>query len=341
MLEAELLELTAKTEAHASGVVIESRQSAEQGIVVNVLVTDGTLNVRDMMICGESYSRVRGMVDDHGKSIESAGPSTPVSVIGLAKLPTPGDKFFIVKDAKQAKEVVGERERRSRAHDLADRSRVTAENLAAKLKDKEVDELKIVLKADVMGSLEPIRNGLAEIGTDEVRINVIHKGLGAVTENDVILAEASNAIVIAFNTIPEMSARQAAERSGVEIRQYEIIYKLLDEMRDALEGMLKPEEIEEIEGHAEIRAMFKSSKFGNIAGCYVTDGLINRNHNVRVTRDGTVIYRGKLGSLRRIDDDVREVKDGYECGLTVAGFNDVKIGDLLEFFSVKQIPRKL
>ncbi|MEE2887483.1 MAG: translation initiation factor IF-2 [Planctomycetota bacterium] len=341
MLEAELLELEAKSEAPGSGIVIESRQSANQGVVVSVLVTDGTLHVRDMMICGESYSRVRGMVDDHGNSLTEAGPSTPVSIIGLAKLPTPGDKFLIVKDAKKAKEVVEERQRRARANDLADRSRITAENLAAKLRDQQIDELKVVLKADVMGSLEPIRNSLADIGTDEVRVNVIHKGLGAVTENDVVLAEASEAIVIAFNTITEQAARQTAERVGVEIRQYEIIYKLLDDMRDALEGMLKPDEVETIEGHAEIRAIFKSSKHGNISGCFITDGLVNRNHHARVTRDGTIVYRGKIASLRRIDDDVREVKEGYECGLTVTNFNDVKVGDVLEFFSVNLVARKL
>ncbi|MCB9870952.1 MAG: translation initiation factor IF-2 [Planctomycetes bacterium] len=341
MLEAELLELTAKPEADGSGIVVESRQSAEQGIVVNVLVTDGTLRLRDMVICGESYSRVRGMVDDHGNSISEAGPSTPVSIIGLAKLPNPGDRFLAVKDAKRAKAVVEDRQRRARANDLADRSRVTAENLAAKLRDQEIEELKVVLKADVMGSLEPIRNGLADIGTDEVRVNIIHKGLGAVTESDVVLAEASNAIIIAFNTVPEASARLAAERSGIEIRQYNIIYRLLDDMKLALEGMLKPEEIEEVDGHAEIRAVFKSSKFGNIAGCYVTDGTVNRNHEVRVARDGKVVYRGKIGSLRRVDDDVREVRENFECGLTITNFNDIKVGDVLEFFRVKLVARTL
>ncbi len=340
-LEAELLELQAKPEAPGSGVVIESRQSAKQGIVVNVLVTDGTLRVRDMVICGESHSRVRGMVDDHGKRITEAGPSTPVSITGLAKLPTPGDKFFVVENAKKAKEVVDERQRRARANDLADRSRITAENIAAKIADQQVDEFKVILKADVTGSLEPIRNGLADIGTDEVRVNIIHRGLGAVTENDVSLAEASEAIIIGFNTIPEPAARVAADRAGVEIRHYEVIYKLLDDLKLALEGLLKPDEIEEVEGHAEIKAIFKSSKFGNISGCLVTDGFINRNHRVRVTRDGTAVYRSKLGSLRRIDDDVREVKSGYECGLTVTDFNDVKIGDELEFFTVKFVPRKL
>ena len=341
LLEAELLELQAKPDAPGSGVVVESRQSAEQGIVVNVLVNDGTLRVRDMVICGESYARVRGMVDDHGNQCTEAGPSTPVSIIGLTKLPSPGDKFFVVEDAKKSKEVVEERQRRSRANDLADRSRVTVENLAAKLRDQEIDEINVILKADVMGSLEPLRTGLAEIGTDEVRVNVIHKGLGAVTETDVGLAEASDAIIIGFNTVPDPAARQAAEKAGVEIRYYEIIYKLLDEMRLALEGMLKPEEIEEIEGHAEIRAIFKSSKLGNISGCFVTDGLVTRNHNVRLSRDGKVVFRGKIGSLRRIDDDVREVKADYECGLTITNYNDVKVGDQLEFFTVKLIPRKL
>ena len=341
LLEAELLELQAKPDAPGSGVVVESRQSAEQGIVVNVLVNDGTLRVRDMVICGESFARVRGMVDDHGQQCTEAGPATPVSIIGLTKLPSPGDKFFVVEDAKKAKEVAEDRQRRSRANDLADRSRVTVENLAAKLRDQEIDEINVILKADVMGSLEPLRTGLAEIGTDEVRVNVIHKGLGAVTETDVGLAEASNAIIIGFNTVPDPAARQAADRANVEIRYYDIIYKLLDEMRLALEGMLKPEEVEEIEGHAEIRAIFKSSKFGNISGCFVTDGLVTRNHNVRLSRGGRVVFRGKIGSLRRVDDDVREVKADYECGLTIANFNDVKIEDELEFFTVKFIPRKL
>jgi translation initiation factor IF-2 len=341
LLEAEVAELAAKPLAPASGVVIESRQSAEQGIVVNALVMDGTLRVKDQVICGESYSRVRGITDDHGQQVEAAGPATPVSMLGLDKLPQPGDKFFAVADTKKAKEVIEDRQRRARTRDLAERTAVTIENIGATIAAQAVSEIKVILKADVMGSLEPIKASLAEIANDEVRFNIIHSALGAITETDVTLAAASSAIIIGFNTVPDATARQIADRTGVEIRFYDIIYNLIDEMKLALEGLLKPDEIETVHGQAEVRAVFKSSKFGNIAGCFITDGSVNRNSRTRLLRDGAVVHTGGIGSLRRVQDDVREVKAGFECGLTISNFSDVKEGDELTFYVLERVKRKL
>ena len=341
LLEAEVAELAAKPLAPASGVVVESRRSAEQGIVVNALVMDGTLRLKDQVICGESYARVRGISDDRGRQIEVAGPATPVSILGLDKLPQPGDKFFAVADVKKAKEVIDDRQRRARTRDLAERTAVTIENLGATIAAKDVSEIKVILKADVMGSLEPIRSSLAELATDEVRFNIIHAALGAITETDATLAAASQAMIIGFSTVPDVTARQIADRMGVEIRFYDVIYSLIDEMKLALEGLLKPEEIETVHGAAEIRAAFKSSKFGNIAGCYITDGLVTRNSRVRLSRDGKVIHSGSIGSLRRVQDDVREVKTGFECGLTITNFSDVREGDELTFYEVELVKRKL
>ncbi len=341
MLEAEVLELQAKPSAPASGVVIESRQSAEQGIVVNVLVTDGTLRLKDQLICGESYSRVRGMTDDHGRQTKEAGPSTPITVLGLSKLPMPGDKFHVVADGKKAREVIEDRQRRARDISLAERSTVTLENISAAMADLDVREVKVILKADVMGSLEPIKNGFADIANEEVRTNIIHSGLGSITETDVSLAEASDAIIIGFNTVADGPARIAADRAGVEIRFYSVIYALMDDMKLALEGLLKPDEIESVQGHAEVRAVFRSSKVGNIAGCFVLDGTIARNQKARLSRDGRVVYTGSISSLRRINDDVREVKGGYECGLTLSNYNDIKEGDQIEVYTVELVKRKL
>jgi len=284
---------------------------------------------------------VRGLTDDRGRQIDVAGPATPVSILGLHKLPQPGDKFYAVGDAKKAKEVIDDRQRRARARDLAERTAVTIENIGATIAAQEVSEIKVILKADVMGSLEPIRTSLAQLANEEVRFNIIHAALGAITETDVTLAGASNATIIGFNTVPDATARQIADRMNVEIRFYDIIYNLIDEMKLALEGLLKPAEIEKIHGHAEVRAVFKSSKFGNIAGCFITDGFVNRNSRARLARDGKVVYTGTIGSLRRIQDDVREVKSGFECGLTIGNYSDVKVGDELTFYEIELVKRKL
>ncbi|MBI5850208.1 MAG: translation initiation factor IF-2 [Planctomycetes bacterium] len=341
MLEAEIMQLSAKSDAPGEAVVVESRQSPEQGVVVNVLVTNGTLRVKDTVLCGGSLARVRGLVDDHGRQIKDAGPSTPIALMGLDALPMPGDRLYVITDVKKAKEVAEDRQRTARTLSLAERSKMTAETLRAQLEQRTVEEIKIILKADVMGSLEPIRQSLAKLNTEEVKVNVIHSALGGITETDVSLAQASGAMVIGFNSVADQSARQAAERAGVTIRFYDVIYNLIDDAKLAMEGKLKPEEVEEVLGHAEIRAIFRSSKFGNIAGCFVVDGLVRRAASVRLSRDGRVVYTGALASLRREKDDVREVKGGFECGMVLKDFNDIKEGDQLEFFTVKLVKRTL
>jgi translation initiation factor IF-2 len=341
MLDSHILELKARPDAPGKGVVVESRQSPEQGVVVTVLITDGTLRIKDQIVCGESFARVRAMIDDHGRQLQEAGPSTPVTVFGLDRLPNPGDKLFVVEDAKKAREVVEDRQRRIRELSMAERSAVTLETLSAKLAERNLEEIKIILKADAMGSLEPLRKCLEELSTPEVRVNLVHSALGGINETDVSLAEASSAVIIGFNTVADTSARQAAERGGVEIRYFDVIYELLDQVKAAMEGLLKPQEVESVVGHAEVRALFKSSKFGLIAGCYVTDGICKRSAKARLSRDGKVVYTGKVASLRREKDDAREVRAGFECGLTLQDFQDLKVGDVIEFAQVDLVRRTL
>jgi translation initiation factor IF-2 len=341
LLEAEILDLRARPDAAGKGIVVESRQSPEQGVVVTLLVTDGTLRLKDQVVCGESFARVRAMIDDHGNKLEEAGPSTPVTLFGLDYLPSPGDKLFAVEDAKKAKEVVEERQRRVRELSRAERSAVTLETLSAKLAERKMQEIKLILKADAMGSLEPIKNSLDQLTTPEVRVNLVHSALGGINETDVSLAEASGAVIVGFHTVADSSARQAAERSGVEIRYYDVIYELLDQVKAAMEGLLAPQEVQNVIGHAEIKATFKSSKFGTIAGCRVLDGIVRRSAIVRLTREGIVVWTGKLGSLRRVEEDVRDVKAGLECGMTLDGFQDIKVGDTLEFVQIELVKRTL
>ncbi|MBL9079985.1 MAG: translation initiation factor IF-2 [Planctomycetes bacterium] len=341
LLEAEILDLHARPDAPAKGIVVESRQSPEQGVVVTLLVTDGTLHLKDQIVCGESFARVRAMIDDHGNNLTEAGPSTPITVFGLDRLPSPGDKLFVVADAKKAKEVVEERQRRVRELSRAERSAVTLETLSEKLAERNLQEIKIILKADAMGSLEPLRKCLEDLSTTEVRVNLVHSALGGINETDVSLAHASGAVIIGFNTIADSSARQAAEREGVEIRYYDVIYELLDQVKAAMEGLLAPEEVQSVIGHAEVKATFKSSKFGTIAGCRIVDGVARRNAIVRLSRDGAVVWTGKVASLRRVEEDVREVKTGFECGMTLDGYQDIKVGDQLEFVQVELVKRTL
>ncbi len=341
LLEAEILDLQARPDAAGKGIVVESRQSPEQGIVVTLLVTDGTLRLKDQIVCGESFARVRAMIDDHGNNLDEAGPSTPITVFGLDRLPSPGDKLFVVEDAKKAREVVEEKQRRVRELSRAERSAVTLETLSAKLAEKNVREIKLILKADAMGSLEPLRKCLEELSTPEVRVNLVHSALGGINETDVSLAQASGAVIVGFNTIADSSARQRAEQGGVEIRYYDVIYELLDQVKAAMEGLLAPQEVQSVIGHAEVKATFKSSKFGVIAGCRVVDGIVKRSAIVRLARDSAVVWTGKLGSLRRIDEDVRDVKAGFECGMTLDGFQDIKVGDTLEFVQVELVKRTL
>ncbi len=341
LLDSEMLELQARPDAPGKGIVVESRQSPEQGVVVTLLVTDGTLRLKDQIVCGESFARVRAMIDDHGKSLTEAGPSTPITVFGLDRLPTPGDKLFVVEDAKKAREVVEERQRRLRELSRAERSAVTLETLSAKLAERNIQEIKLILKADAMGSLEPLRKCLEELSTEEVRVNLVHSALGGINKADVDLAATSGAVIVGFHTVADANVRQLAEQSGVEIRYYEVIYELLDQVKAAMEGLLAPEEVQSVIGHAEVKAVFKSSKFGAIAGLRITDGVARRNSTARLSRDGVVLWSGKVGSLRRIEEDVREVKAGFECGMTLDGFQDIKVGDQLEFVQIELVKRTL
>jgi translation initiation factor IF-2 len=341
LLESEILDLRARPDAAGKGIVVESRQSPEQGVVVTLLVTDGTLRLKDQIVCGESFARVRAMLDDHGENLEEAGPSTPVTLFGLDRLPSPGDKLFVIEDVKKAKEVVEERQRRVRELSRAERSAVTLETLSAKLAEKNTKEIKLILKADAMGSLEPLKKCLDELQTPEVRVNLVHSALGGINETDVSLASASGAVIVGFHTVADSSARQAAEREGVEIRYYDVIYELLDQVKAAMEGLLAPQEVQSVIGHAEIKATFRSSKFGIIAGCRILDGIARRSATVRLSRDGTVVWSGKLASMRRAEEDVRDVKAGFECGMTLEGFQDIKVGDQLEFVATELIKRTL
>ncbi|MEZ5962366.1 MAG: translation initiation factor IF-2 [Planctomycetota bacterium] len=343
MLQAEIKELRARPDAPGTGIVIESKQSPREGVVLNVLVMDGTLRLRDHVLCGNSFARVRGLIDDHGRQVKEAGPGTPVMLLGVDTLPEPGEKFYVVSDQKKAREVADERERRARAMSLAQRSSaaVTLENLSAHLAAQKANEVKVIVKADVMGSLEPIKKCLSDLNTEEVKVNIIHSGLGGITDSDVSLAEAGGAMIIGFHTAPEATARQHAERADVDIRLYEVIYDLIDDIKKAMEGTLAPEEVEKNQGFAEVRAVFKSSRFGTIAGCYVTEGSIFRSSKARLSRDGKLVYTGQVQSLRREKDDVREVKAGFECGLTLRDWEDVKEGDKLEFYDVSLVKRTL
>ena len=340
-LEAEILDLNARPEAAGSGVVVEARQSSAQGVVVTLLVSDGTLRLKDQVVCGESFARVRAMIDDHGNNLDEAGPSTPVTLFGLDRLPSPGDKLFAVENAKKAKEVVEERQRREREMSRAERSAVTLETLSAKLAEKDIKEIKLILKADAMGSLEPVRKSLDDLATSEVRVNLVHSGLGGINKADVDLAATSGAVIVGFNTIADANVRQLADEEGVDLRYYTVIYELIDQVKDAMEGVLAPEEVQKVIGHAEVRAIFKSSKFGTIAGCLVRDGVAKRGCITRLARDGKVVYNGKLASLRRIDEDAKEVKAGFECGMTLENYQDVKEGDTMEFVEIEYIKRTL
>ena len=339
-LESEVLELKCHPAGPASGIVLEAEIQQGKGIVAHLLVQDGTLLRGDVILAGEGYGKVRSMHDDRGSVVDSATPSTPVEVSGLSALPGVGEAFYVVGDLAQAKEVAEERERKHRAMSLTERRAVTAETMM-KSAQEAVQTINLIVRADVQGSVEVLRSALSELKHAEVEVKVLHAGVGAVTESDVLLATSSNATVIAFHTGVNDKAREAAEREGVQIRHYEILYEVLDDVRDLMEGTLAPEIVEEVTGHAEVRALFKSSKVGVIAGSHVVDGSIFRDSRVRVQRAGKVIHTGALASLRREKDDAREVREGFDCGLVVRDFQDVEPGDVLEAFRVVKVKRKL
>ncbi len=344
LLQADVLELRANPSKPAVGTIVEARLDKGRGPVATVLVQDGTLRVGDLFVTGVQSGKVRALLDDMGRRTDKAGPSTPVELIGLEGMPSAGDLFQVVKDDRTAKEIVATRLEKARAGGQVGPAprKMTLEDLYGKTGEGVAKELLIVLKADVQGSLEALKHSLEKLSTDQVRLSVLHHGIGGITESDVLLAAASDAVVIGFNVRPESKAQSVAEREHVDIRTYRIIYEAVDEVRAAMEGLLAPTLKEQSLGRAEVRQVFMIPRAGAVAGSYVTQGVITRaSSGVRVIRDGVVVYQGKLGSLRRFKDDVREVQSGYECGIGVENFNDIKVGDVLEVFTVEKIAAKL
>ena len=341
LLQAEVLELTAVRDAMASGVVIESRLDKGRGPVATVLVQEGTLHQGDIVLCGFEYGRVRAMRDELGRSIDAAGPSTPVEILGLSGVPSAGDEATGVRDEKKAREVALYRQGKFRDVKLARQQKAKLENMFSNMTEGEVSELNVVLKADVQGSVEAIADSLNKLSTDEVKVRIIGSGVGGITETDASLAAASNAIVLGFNVRADASARKIIESENIDLRYYSVIYDLIDEVRQAMSGMLAPEYKQQIIGLAEVRDVFRSPKFGAVAGCMVTEGTVKRNNPIRVLRDNVVIYEGELESLRRFKDDVAEVKNGYECGIAVKNYNDVRPGDQIEVYETVEIQRTL
>ncbi|TDQ57208.1 translation initiation factor 2 (bIF-2) [Mesocricetibacter intestinalis] len=341
LLQSEVLELTAVKEGMASGVVIESYLDKGRGPVATILVQSGTLQRGDIVLCGFEYGRVRAMRDENGKEIESAGPSIPVEVLGLSGVPAAGDEATVVRDEKKAREVALYRQGKFREVKLARQQKAKLENMFSNMAEGDVAELNVIVKADVQGSVEAIVQSLQELSTEEVKVKVVGSGVGGITETDATLAAASNAIVLGFNVRADASARRIIETENIDLRYYSIIYELLNEIKAAMSGMLEPEFKQEIIGLAEVRDVFRSPKFGAIAGCMVTEGLIKRNNPIRVLRDNVVIFEGELESLRRFKDDVNEVRNGMECGIGVKNYNDVKVGDQIEVFEVVEVKRSI
>jgi len=339
--QAELLELKAVHQGLGRGVVIESRLDKGRGPVASILVQEGTLKQGDIVLCGFEYGRVRAMRDENGKEVKSAGPSIPVEILGLSGVPQAGDEVTVVKDERKAREVALYRQGKFRDVKLARQQKSKLENMFANMAEGDVSELNIVLKADVQGSVEAITESLMKLSTDEVKVKIVGSGVGGITETDVTLAAASSAIVIGFNVRADGTARKLVEDEGLDLRYYSIIYELLDEVRAAMTGMLAPEFKQQIIGLAQVRDVFRSPKFGAIAGCMVTEGIIKRNAPIRVLRDNVVIYEGELESLRRFKDDVSEVRNGFECGIGVKNYNDVREGDQIEVFETIQVERTL
>ncbi|MEQ4531406.1 MAG: translation initiation factor IF-2 [Mixta sp.] len=341
LLQSEVLELNAVRAGMASGVVIESFLDKGRGPVATVLVREGTLRKGDIVLCGFEYGRVRAMRDEMGHEVTEAGPSIPVEILGLSGVPAAGDEATVVRDEKKAREVALYRQGKFREVKLARQQKSKLENMFANMNDGDVSELNIVLKADVQGSVEAISDSLLKLSTDEVKVKIVGSGVGGITETDATLAAASNAIILGFNVRADASARRVIEAESLDLRYYSVIYNLIDEVKAAMSGMLAPEYKQQIIGLAEVRDVFKSPKFGAIAGCMVTEGVVKRHNPIRVLRDNVVIYEGELESLRRFKDDVNEVRNGMECGIGVKNYNDVRTGDMIEVFEVIEIQRTI
>ena len=341
LLEAELLDLKANPKRRASGAVIESSLDKGRGYLATVLVQNGTLHVGDVMLSGCFTGKVKAMFNERGQKVNEAGPSTPVSVLGLNGAPTAGDTFNVMADEKEAKEIANKREQLLRIQGIKTQKHMTLEEIGRRIAIGNFKELNVIVKGDVDGSIEALSDSLIKLSTEEVRVNVIHKAVGAISESDVLLAAASDAIIIGFQVRPSANARKLAEKEEIEIRLYSVIYDAINEVKSGIEGMLAPEEKEEVTATAEVLETFKISKVGTIAGCIVREGKMTRNAKVRVIRDGIVVYTGELGSLKRFKDDVKEVTSGQDCGLNISGYNDIKVGDVVEAYNIVEIKRTL
>jgi translation initiation factor IF-2 len=341
LLESELLELKADPDTNAKGTVIEASLDKGRGYITTLLVQYGTMKVGDTLIAGKEFGKIKAMHDESGNPVESAGPSRPVSVLGMNGAASAGDVFNILDDEKEMKQIASKRQQLQREQGLRTTKHITLDEIGRRIALGDFQELNIIVKGDVDGSIEALSDSLLKLSQESIQINIIHKAVGQITESDILLASASDAIVIGFQVRPSQGARKIAEKEEIDIRLYSVIYKAIEEVKEAMEGMLSPEFKEEIVGTAEIRETFKITKFGTIAGCYVTDGKINRNHNVRIIREGIVVYSGELGSLKRFKDDVKEVKNGYECGLNIAKYNDIRVGDIVEAYEEVEVSRKL
>lgn len=339
ILSADMLELKANPNRRAKGTVIESRLDKGRGPVATVLVQNGTLKQGDIVVAGTSVGKIRIMTDDKGNRIKEAGPSVPVEIVGLSETPEGGELFYAVDDERAAREVVEARKQKIKEENIKAASAVSLDDLFSKISNGETKSLNIIVKADVQGSVEAVRQSLEKLSNDEVKVSVIHGAVGGVTESDVMLASASGAIIVGFNVRPDSGARVAAEAKNIDMRMYRVIYDAIDEIEAAMKGMLAPKFKEKVTGHAEVRQTFKVSSVGTIAGCYVTDGTVARNNSIRIVRDGIVIYEGQIESLKRFKDDAKEVAAGFECGMSVEKFNDIKEGDVFESFTMEEVER--
>ena len=341
ILQADVLELKVDKDKRANGFILEAVLDKGRGPVATVLVSEGTLRIGDTVVAGTTYGKVRALIDDKGERVTEAGPSMPVEIMGLSTVPQAGERFYAVKDEKAAKDVVGHRETKQREAVAAKVVKPTLENLFEALEEEESKELTLIIKADTQGSVEAVRESIIKLSTEKCQVKIVHAGVGGINETDVILASASNAIIVGFNVRPDVKALDISEREGISLELHTIIYNLIDRVRGAMEGLLDPIVEEKITGHAEVRETFHISRIGTIAGCMVNDGKVSRDNNVRVLRDSVITFDGKLSSLKRFKDDAKEVNTGYECGITIERFNDIKVGDIFEFYTFEEFKQEL
>jgi len=341
LLEAQMLELKTNPDRHAKGVVIEAKISKGRGPVVTLLVQNGTLRLNEYIIVGNFYGKIRAMFNDRGQAVTNAPPAFPVEVLGISGIPGAGEQFFVVDDEKQVKELASRRQEKDRLSQITERKKISLEDLHAQIKEGKIKELKIIIKADVQGSLEAIKQTLEKLNVSEIKLNIIHEGVGSINSSDVILAVASDALILGFNVMPDEPSKELIAKEGVEVKTYNIIYELANEIKAAIEGMLEPKLKKVFLGKAEIKKVFKLSSSGMVAGCMVSKGKILRTSVINIVRNGQIVFEGKISALKRFKDDVREVAEGFECGISVSGFTDLQVGDSIESYGIESIARKL